>query len=727
LENPVARNASELLYMVNVQPDESPKIEVEFLPDTAYFKFVAITGIIEDDNGFHSLHLSYEADGQKFSIPVPVQSTQRKQGFITQWNADVSKLPADEKLRIYMTVRDNDPINGYKAVQSRVFTFHKPSLTNLAKNIDEKSQRAEKQLDKSLEKTDELTKSLKELTDRLKTQKNMTWKDEQLIKETLQEKDKLNEMLKQLQEKNEELKNLQQNFEQSERMKEKNDQLDELMRNLMDEETMKLYEELKKLMEEKRSPEDIRKKLEQINRNENRLKKDMERVLELFKRQKMEAMMERTSQVLDKLAEKQDQLAEKEGNESKLAEQEKLGEEFEQAAKTMEEIEKLNQQLKNPEPLQDFDTESQDIRQEMQGAEQNMKEGNQKDSKQKQKNAAQKMKQLSQKMQKMQAGMEMEVMQENIQQLRNILDDLVRVSYRQEDLMVDFRSVSESDPRFITLSQDQLKLKDDIAVIQDSLLALASRVVQLSSFITREVADINMHLDNSVENLRERQRIRALANQQFAMTSMNNLALMLSDVLENMQMSMSESMGNQSKKQQQSMPLPSLSEMQQQLGEQIKKLQDGQKSGKELSEELARLAAEQEAIRQQLQELRESLDGQMNDENISNNLQKALQMMEQNEVDLVNKRISRQLIERQKEITTRMLEAQEALREQEQEPTREAETARDLQRLFPPNFEEYLKKRKKEIEMLRSVPVELKPFYKKEVNDYFRRLSEQVQ
>ena len=98
-------------------------------------------------------------------------------------------------------------------------------------------------------------------------------------------------------------------------------------------------------------------------------------------------------------------------------------------------------------------------------------------------------------------------------------------------------------------------------------------------------------------------------------------------------------------------------------------------------------------------------------------------MMEQNEIDLVNKRLTQQLINRQKQIQTRLLEAEKAQREQETEEEREADRPSIISREIPPEFEEYLKLKKKEIELLKTIPVELTPFYKKEVNDYFRRLS----
>ncbi|MEQ9009357.1 MAG: hypothetical protein RLP12_15855, partial [Ekhidna sp.] len=54
---------------------------------------------------------------------------------------------------------------------------------------------------------------------------------------------------------------------------------------------------------------------------------------------------------------------------------------------------------------------------------------------------------------------------------------------------------------------------------------------------------------------------------------------------------------------------------------------------------------------------------------------------------------------------------------------REAEKARVITREIPPGFEKYLELKKKELELLKTIPLELNPFYKKEVNDYFRRLS----
>ena len=98
---------------------------------------------------------------------------------------------------------------------------------------------------------------------------------------------------------------------------------------------------------------------------------------------------------------------------------------------------------------------------------------------------------------------------------------------------------------------------------------------------------------------------------------------------------------------------PSLSQMQQQLNQKIQELKNSGKSGRQLSEELAGMAAEQERIRKALKEMQEKIknEGQMPGGDLPTK-------MEQTEMDLVNKQLTDQMINRQKEILTRLLETE---------------------------------------------------------------------
>src|SRR5690606_5959046 len=99
--------------------------------------------------------------------------------------------------------------------------------------------------------------------------------------------------------------------------------------------------------------------------------------------------------------------------------------------------------------------------------------------------------------------------------------------------------------------------------------------------------------------------------------------------------------------------------------------------------------------------------------------------MEQTETDLVNKQLTDQLIKRQQEILTRLLESEKSMREQDLDEERKGEAAKDYDKEIPKAFEEYLRLKEKEVELLKTVPPKLYPYYKKEVSEYFKRMGNQ--
>jgi len=93
------------------------------------------------------------------------------------------------------------------------------------------------------------------------------------------------------------------------------------------------------------------------------------------------------------------------------------------------------------------------------------------------------------------------------------------------------------------------------------------------------------------------------------------------------------------------------------------------------------------------------------------------------ETDLVNKRLTNQMLKRQEDILSRLLEHEKAERERKFDQQRRAERASEKERKYPPSLEEYLKKRKAEIEMYKTVSPNLKPYYKFLVEEYFKSLK----
>jgi Rad3-related DNA helicase len=162
--------------------------------------------------------------------------------------------------------------------------------------------------------------------------------------------------------------------------------------------------------------------------------------------------------------------------------------------------------------------------------------------------------------------------------------------------------------------------------------------------------------------------------------------------------------------------------LQEQLNQKIQDLKKGNQSGRALSEELAKLAAEQQRLRQALQEL-EKQGKENGGKGLGENLENLNKMMEQSETDLVNKRLTEQTIMRQREILTRLLEAEKSVKERDLDDKREAQTAAEKIRTMPPSFEKYLKTKQKQTELLKTVSPSFSPYYKQEVNEYFQKIG----
>jgi hypothetical protein len=97
--------------------------------------------------------------------------------------------------------------------------------------------------------------------------------------------------------------------------------------------------------------------------------------------------------------------------------------------------------------------------------------------------------------------------------------------------------------------------------------------------------------------------------------------------------------------------------------------------------------------------------------------------MDKNETDLVNKRITDELIRRQSTILSKLLETKDAIREQEQGEERQSNSAKELTRQVPQSLQQILKNKQSAIDYYKTVPPDLKPYYKQLVEEYFGNIN----
>jgi hypothetical protein len=515
---------------------------------------------------------------------------------------------------------------------------------------------------------------------------------------------------------------------QDEKIKQKSESLKKLMNELLDEETKKLLAELQKLLENKTDNNQMQNKLEQLEDKTFDLEKELDRALEMFKQLQFEEKMENVIDDLNKLAEKQEELSEQTENKSlenkDLEEKQKaLNEDFEDLSKKLDEIKELDESMDTPNDFENPESEKEEIEESMKESSESLSKNKNKKASDSQKKSSEKMKEMSKEMSGFMMDMQSQSMEEDMNDLRQILENLITLSFDQEKLMKEFKRVNQSDPRYVELGQQQLKIKADAKIVQDSLYSLAKRVFQIESFVTREVNEMNDNIEDALEAIKERKNGLAAGKQQFAMTSINNLALMLNDVLKQMQEQMAQQMqGEQMCSKPKPGGKPSMSQLQQKLNEQIRQLKKSGKEGRALSEELAELAREQESLRKMMEGLG-SGEGQL-DKNAQQKLKDLEKIMEESENDLVHKRLTQELLNRQEQILTRLLESEKAAREQKMDPKRESQTANKKERNAPPDLQKYFEEKERQTELLKSISPNLNNYYRDRVNDYFEKIYE---
>ncbi len=737
LKNEFGTNKEPLISEIDLIEDQRPRISLRSLADSTLFSFVALGGEISDDYGFTGLfvkHVVRNADGGMISSGterIPINRSIPDQDYFFRWNTEDLGLESGQKLEYYLEVVDNDGFMGPKSTRTPLQFLMIPDDKEIRKEIDRKKEEFMRAGSSTKNSLEELQEEIKEFQDDTRNKKELDWQDKKRLEELLEEHRKLEKDIEELKEDLNKIRPQEEKYsEQSEELQEKTRQLEKLMEEVLDEETKRLLEELKELLEEKEDNEKIQQKLSDLERKDSQYQKELDRALELFKQLQFDQKMEQTIQELEELAEKQDQLAEEseqgEKPKDQLAEdQEGINEEFENLQEEFEELKKMDEELENPRDLEDegFEDDMEEISEKMEESKEMMDSGKPKKGSQKQKESSQKMKELAENMMDFQSSSEMEMLSEDIENLRALLENLIQLSFEQERIMTEFRKVHRTDPRYVELSQEQLKLQSDVRIVEDSLYALASRLFQIEGFVTKEMAELNYQMDESIRLIRERRPGKATVKQQFAMTSVNNLALMLDNVLQQLQ----EQMANQMKGDQMcskpngNKPSPSLSQMQKELNKKIRDLKKGGAEGRQLSEELMKLAQQQEQIREGMEKLGEG--GNQIDKELQKQLDELGRLMEDSEKDLVHKRLTRELLERQEEIETRLLESEKADRERELKEEREGELAQDFEREVPPNLEEYIKSKESQIELLKTISPNLNPYFKEKVNQYFEEIN----
>jgi chemotaxis protein histidine kinase CheA len=765
--NEQLKDYENLSYSINVIRDEYPEIDVQSKQDSLKSQVAYFFGRVSDDYGLTKLQLVYYQQGQEDQlkkIPLSLNKTNFDQfTYSFPSNLDLTDGIAYE---YYFEVFDNDAIHKYKSSKSTIFSFRKLTQDELENEQLEDQDNSIRALDKTLEELKEQEKTLEEISKTQKEKNELSWNDKKKLENFIKRQKQQEEMMKKFsKEMKENLENFQPENEEKDPFKEQLEKrIEENEEKLKENE--KLLDELEKL-QEKIEKEELGEKLEKLSKQNKNQEKNLEQLLELTKRYYVAKKAERLAEELYKLGEEQEKLADEPEEKNTKEEQEKLNEKFQDYQKEKEKLDEDNDKLKKPMDIPDEESEEKQVEEEQKKATDSLEEKKNGDAKGSQKKAGKKMKQIGKKMQVQMQGGGMETMEEDVEMLRQILDNLVVFSFEQETLMKEFKTIDYGNALFGKKLNFQNDLKLNFQHIDDSLFGLSLRQPMISAPIIEGLTEVQYNIDKSLDRLAQNQFNLGVSSQQYIVTGANELAVLLSDLLNNMQMQM-QMPGKGSGKGGKGFQLPDIIKKQEGLSEKMKEgMEKGKqgKKGKGEGEEEGEGEGEGKGegegegegdgkgdgkgegkdgengrdgkngdgegdnedmngelfeIYKQQQQLRQQLEDRLSKEGLNGNGGDLLRQMEGIEQQLLDKGFNERTLERMLNLQYELLKLDKADFEQGQETKRESKTNRNAYRnklrLSPEDIKKYFNT----IEILNREALPLRQEYKEKVQTYFK-------
>ncbi len=741
-------NASPVKYQVKVNYDEFPSIELISPKENSILgndNRVDLNAKVADDFGFSKFTLNYRLSSSKYeqtdddftAIELPIKKNQQQYSLNYIWNLTNLHPGVNDVFSFYLEIFDNDIVSGPKSAKTNVLSVRVPSLQEVLANADETHTEVESQLEETLKQAEDLHKTFEEIDRDLKSKdEKLSWEQKEKIENAM---DKYNDLQKKVDDMNSQLNDMREKLQEN---------------NLLSEETLEKYMELQKLMNEmtsdemKKMMEQMQQMLQQLNKNmtqdalenmkfnEEQFKKSVERTLNLLKKIQIEQKVDEMIKRAENLEKMQNDLMEQTKN-SDMKNSEQKNDLSKKQDEITDQLNKLEDQMKDLKdkmsemkdmPIEKMESMNKDLEEQKnqkqsEQASQDIQKSQQMSAMQNQSQVSCNMQQMKKGLMEMQSGMKQQSQMKTFTDMLNLLDDMISLSKKQEALKDDLEN---SDPNSSSLNesaQEQEGLRGNLSNLVKQMSELSQKTFAISPEMGKAIGDANNQMQQSIQQMQNRNGSMAVLAQTEAMKHLNEAASMMKSSMDAM-MNSGGSGGMMSLMQQlqklsgQQMDLNNLTQMLQQM-------QQGQLSPEQMGQ-MQRLSQEQQLIQKSLQQLNQEAKMSGESKKLPSNLEGILDKMQEVIKDMNTQKLDDNLIQKQENILSRMLDAQKSINERDFEKQRESKTGENLARKSPGNLNlensENLDRIREEL--MRSIKEKYSHDYEELIKNYFKALQE---
>ncbi|MEJ5304880.1 MAG: DUF4175 family protein [Ignavibacteria bacterium] len=695
-------NLNPVEYQINLNEDLSPSISLLSPTETVNLTDnmrVPLIFRIKDDFGFSKLTLNYKLSYSRFEPPkekytkVDLPFGNSLDTVLTYvWNLTNLNLVTEDVVTYYLEVYDNDFISGPKSAQTPLMQVRLPSLEEILaegnkqfENTIEEAHSIQKEVEELKQKLEELDKEIKTPKD-LKQQDKLSWEEQKKAEDIIKKHEEVLQKIDELQQKLNDLQNkLNENKTLSKETLQKFMELQELLNQL---DSKELKEAIQRLNEALKSlnRQMMQEALKNFKFNEENFRASLERTIELLKRiqieQKMDEALKRLDQMNQKLEDLMNELNNTNPNDQqKLNElskqQDQLTKDIENLEKNLDELSDKMEQFPDEMPSEEMkkladEFASQNPQQCSRRSSEQMKKGDVKSSKENQKSLKSSFGKLQEGLNQLKQEMMRNQMMQTMIQLQRLTTDLITLSKQQENLKNRTSNIDPSSQQVNEVTRKQAELMENLRKLIDRMIELSNKSFAVTPEMGRAVGKAMMRMNESIENLLNRNLSSSSQSQKEAMGNLNEAADLIQNMLQNM-MQGGQGGGMMSFMQK----LQQMAQQQMNLNNLTQMLGQGQLSMEQLAQ-MQRLAAEQEMIRKSLEELNREMKESGQSSRLLGDLEDVAKKMEEVVRELKQNNVSEDLIQKQEKILTRLLDAQRSMNERDYEKRRESRPGEQL-------------------------------------------------
>jgi len=718
-----------------------------------------------DDYGIQELQLVYrvESEGAE-EVNVPLKRwavedalSQRSVFVAYTWDVDRIGMFPGETLAYYVQALDIDAVSGPNIGKSHTFTLRFPSLSELYDAVATEQETEQQGLEELVDEQADATGLVDTLLDKIRKSQELTLNDENLMQQVLENQKRIEETAQQL---IENMKETAEDMEQNQLFDtetiEKYQELQELMEKALSEEHKELLQKLSEALAEQQMNEQERSMAE-ANLSQEQFLQQLERAKSLYEQILLEQELEAAAKQAQALAEQQKQLMdtleslEQSAPTNDLAQKEdRVADEFNQLSEKLEELGtkmgELARNNKNAPPqierladeiirLNQF-THEYKLPEMLAATSQNLRGGQKSEALESGRGAEQTLTELAQGLDNALAFMEGANANETLTALQESVVSGLHLSHLHEKVLTqtrDILTVGQSDAyisseiiRLQQLAADELSTAESITQLSSKLWELGNRQIQVPPEAMFHLNASNDALSRAARALEDRQPSLAVPIQRAALADLNQAVFELLEAMGQMNQQMGAS-GLENMMEQ----LQQLAESQEQLNQMAQNLnqqmrEQGRTPG--LEQMMRQLAAQQQMIREATERIAERAEqmAQMlgSLEDVAGEMAEVEKALRQGELD-------EEVLDRQAQILTRMLDSLKSLQKRDVGKQRKAEVAERPEtpaQEVPPLHPELLEIVRKLETTPYAKEFEDIPFqYREQLRLYFKALSQKTQ